>query len=47
MGTLRDQMLMDLQLSGAKPTTQAAYLREVGNLAKYFRRSPAEKDKGS
>ena len=42
MGTLRDQMLMDLQLSGAKPRTQAAYLREVENLAKYFKRSPAE-----
>ena len=42
MGTLRDQMLMDLQLSGAKPRTQDAYLREVKNLAKYFKRSPAE-----
>ncbi|MFA5618602.1 MAG: site-specific integrase [Syntrophorhabdaceae bacterium] len=42
MGMLRDQMLMDLQLSGAKPRTQAAYLREVENLAKYFKRSPAE-----
>jgi len=42
MGTLRDQMLMDLQLSGAKPRTQNAYLREVENLAKYFKSSPAE-----
>ena len=42
MGTLRDQMLMDLQLSGAKPRTQETYLREVENLAKYFKRSPAE-----
>jgi integrase/recombinase XerD len=42
MGKLRDQMLMDLQLCGAKPRTQEAYLREVGNLAKYFNRSPAE-----
>ena len=42
MGTLRDQMLMDLQLSGAKPRTQETYLREVENLAKYFNRSPAE-----
>jgi len=33
---------MDLQLSGAKPRTQDAYLREVENLAKYFKRSPAE-----
>jgi site-specific recombinase XerD len=42
MGKLRDQMLMDLQLSGAKPRTQETYLREVENLAKYFNRSPAE-----
>ncbi|MDO9530168.1 MAG: site-specific integrase [Syntrophales bacterium] len=42
MGMLRDQMLMDLQLSGAKPRTQDAYLREVENLAKYFKSSPAE-----
>jgi integrase/recombinase XerD len=42
MGKLKDQMLMDLQLSGAKPRTQEAYLREVENLAKYFNRSPAE-----
>jgi integrase/recombinase XerD len=42
MGKLRDQMLVDLQLCGAKPRTQEAYLREVENLAKYFKRSPAE-----
>jgi len=42
MGTLRDQMLVDLQLSGAKPRTQKTYLREVENLAKYFKRSPEE-----
>jgi len=42
MNTLRDQMLVDLQLSGAKPNTQKSYLREVDNLAKYFNRSPAE-----
>ena len=42
MGKLRDQMSMDLQLSGAKPRTQEAYLREVENLARYFNRSPAE-----
>ena len=29
-------MLVDLQLSGAKPRTQKTYLREVENLAKYF-----------
>ncbi|MFH1935614.1 MAG: site-specific integrase [Pseudomonadota bacterium] len=42
MGKLRDQMLVDLQLCGAKPRTQKAYLREAENLAKYFNRSPAE-----
>lgn len=42
MGKLREQMLMDLQLCGAKPRTQEAYLREAENLAKYFNRSPAE-----
>ena len=35
-------MLADLQLSGATPRTQKSYLREAGNLAKYFNRSPAE-----
>ena len=42
MGKLRDQMLTDLQLCGAKPRTQETYLREAKNLAKYFNRSPAE-----
>jgi integrase/recombinase XerD len=42
MGKLRDQMLTDLQLCGAKPRTQETYLREAENLAKYFNRSPAE-----
>ena len=42
MGKLRDQMLADLQLCGARPRTQEAYLREAENLAKYFNRSPAE-----
>ena len=42
MGKLRDQMLVDLQLCGAKPRTQKTYLREAENLAKYFNRSPAE-----
>jgi integrase/recombinase XerD len=39
---LRDQMLTDLQLCGAKPRTQESYLREAENLAKFFNRSPAE-----
>jgi integrase/recombinase XerD len=42
MKRLRDQMLADLQLSGATQRTQEAYLREAGNLAQYFNRSPAE-----
>jgi len=42
MGKLRDQMLVDLQLSGAKRRTQETYLREVENLVKYFNRSPEE-----
>jgi site-specific recombinase XerD len=42
MGKLRDQMLVDLQLRGATQRTQEIYLREAGNLAKYFNRSPAE-----
>jgi len=42
MKKLRDQMLVDLQLRGAKPNTQRSYLREVDNLAKYFNRSPEE-----
>jgi len=42
MGKLRDQMLLDLQLSGAKPSTQRTYLREAENLAKYFHKSPEQ-----
>lgn len=42
MKELREQMLVDLQLSGATTSTQKNYLREVGNLEKYFTRSPAE-----
>src|SRR5512139_2899870 len=42
MGKLRDQMVVDLQLSGAKPSTQRAYLREAQNLAKYFNKSPEQ-----
>jgi len=35
-------MLADLQLRGATPRTQKTYLREAGNFAKYFKRSPEE-----
>ena len=38
MKELREQMLVDLQLSGATTSTQKNYLREVGNLTKYFNR---------
>ena len=46
MGKLREQMLVDLQLSGAKPSTQRAYLREAANLAKYFDKSPEQLGEG-
>ena len=39
-------MLADLQLSGATQRTQKTYLREAGNLAKYFNRSPADLGEG-
>jgi integrase/recombinase XerD len=42
MGKLRDRMLVDLQLNGAKPSTQRTYLREAENLAKYFHKSPEQ-----
>jgi len=42
MNAWRDQMRVDLQLSGAKPNTQRSYLREVNNLVNYFHRSPEE-----
>jgi integrase/recombinase XerD len=42
MGKLREQMQTDLQLKGLTPRTQAAYLREVRNLALYFKKSPEE-----
>ena len=42
MGKLRDRMFLDLQLSGAKSSTQRTYLREAQNLAKYFHKSPEQ-----
>jgi len=42
MSALREQMIQDLQLKGATAKTQHIYLREVGNLAKYFSKSPDE-----
>jgi integrase/recombinase XerD len=42
MSTLREQMAADLQLRGITPRTQKKYLREVGNLAKYYHKSPQD-----
>jgi len=42
MGKLRDRMLVDLQLSGTKRSTQRTYLREAENLARYFHKSPEQ-----
>src|SRR5512136_1602884 len=46
MGKLRERMLVDLQLNGAKPTTQRTYLREAENLARYFNKSPEQLGEG-
>lgn len=42
MSKLREQMLVDLQLKGATLKTRRKYLREVGNFAKYYGKSPEE-----
>lgn len=42
MDTLREKMLAELQLRGITPRTQTAYLREIANLEKYFKKSPEE-----
>lgn len=42
MSKLREQMVTDLQLRGITPRTQSTYLREVTNLANYYKKSPAE-----
>lgn len=42
MSKLKEQMTADLQLKGFAPKTQKVYLREVGNLARYFDKSPEE-----
>jgi len=46
MGSLREQMIQDLQLKGATAKTQHIYLREVTKLAKYFGKSPDEIGEG-
>lgn len=40
MGKLRDQMQRDLQLRGLSPKTQKAYLNQVRDFARYFKKSP-------
>lgn len=42
MSTVREKMLAELQLRGITPRTQTAYLREIANLEKYFKKSPEE-----
>ena len=42
MEKLREQMLTDMQLKGLTLRTQQDYLREVGNLERYFSKSPDE-----
>lgn len=42
MSKLREQMRADLQLIGITPKTQHIYLREVSNLAKYFKKPPEQ-----
>ena len=42
MSELREQMLADMQLKGLTPRTQRDYLREAGNFARYFIKSPDE-----
>ena len=42
MSTLREKMLEDLQLRGITPRTQKKYIREVRDLANYFKKSPEE-----
>ena len=40
MGILRSRMEHDLVVRGRSVHTQRAYLRTVGDLARYYRRSP-------
>ena len=40
MTALRERMTQDLILRGLSLNTQAAYLRAVSQLARYYRRSP-------
>jgi site-specific recombinase XerD len=40
MGKLREQMKGDLELKGLSPHTQEAYLRQVSQFSRHFRRSP-------
>lgn len=40
MGKLREQMKGDLELKGLSPHTQEAYLRQVSQFSRHFKRSP-------
>lgn len=40
MGRLREQMQADLQLRGLSQKTQKIYLRQVRDIARYFKKSP-------
>ncbi|MBF0437175.1 MAG: phage integrase N-terminal SAM-like domain-containing protein [Magnetococcales bacterium] len=42
MTPLRKQMIDDMTLAGLASRTQAAYIKSVEALARYFRRSPAD-----
>src|SRR5438874_11688977 len=42
MTPLRKHMIEDMQLQGLSATTQVSYARAVGDLARYFHRSPAQ-----
>jgi integrase/recombinase XerD len=42
MGKLRDQMLADMELRGLSRTTQKAYLREVRNFVKLYKKPPEQ-----
>lgn len=42
MGTLREQMVTELQLRGITAKTQKAYLKDVRDFALYFKKSPEQ-----
>jgi integrase/recombinase XerD len=42
MGALRDRMIQEMQLRGFRERTQESYLHVITEMAKHYRRSPAE-----